>query len=133
MTAENQSGTSVESCPFCERLVAGPLVAETPLAVALLDKFPVSRGHTLVICRRHEPDFFQLDHDEQAAVWRLVADVRQRLFAELSPAGFNVGLNAGAAAGQTVAHAHVHVIPRYDGDVDDPRGGVRAVIPDRAA
>jgi diadenosine tetraphosphate (Ap4A) HIT family hydrolase len=82
---------------------------------------------------RHVPDFFELSADEQHAVWQRVAEVRQRLAQDFAPAGFNVGLNAGSAAGQTVPHAHVHVIPRYDGDVSDPRGGVRWVIPGRAA
>jgi diadenosine tetraphosphate (Ap4A) HIT family hydrolase len=86
-----------------------------------------------VVPTRHVSDFFELSADEQHAVWQRVAEVRQRLAQGFARAGFNVGLNAGSAAGQTVPHAHVHVIPRYDGDVTDPRGGVRWVIPGRAA
>jgi diadenosine tetraphosphate (Ap4A) HIT family hydrolase len=85
------------------------------------------RGHTLAVPTRHVSDFFELSADEQHAVWQRVAEVRQLLAHELAPAGFNVRLNAGSAAGQTVPHAHVH------GDLSDPRGGVRWVIPGRAA
>jgi diadenosine tetraphosphate (Ap4A) HIT family hydrolase len=87
----------------------------------------------LVIPRRHCRGLFDLDADEYAAIWRLVRDVRHALYERLQPDGFNVGANDGTAAGQTVPHAHVHVIPRFDGDVPDPRGGLRWVVPDRAA
>jgi diadenosine tetraphosphate (Ap4A) HIT family hydrolase len=122
------------ACPFCRVLSEHAAAHETRGAAASFpDTFPVSRGHTLVVPVRHVSDFFELSADEQHAVWQRVAEVRQRLTQEFAPAGFNVGLNAGRAAGQTVPHAHVHVIPRYDGDVPDPRGGVRWVIPERAA
>jgi diadenosine tetraphosphate (Ap4A) HIT family hydrolase len=120
-------------CPFCEVIEGDRAALRTTGAAAFPDAFPVSPGHTLVVPTRHVADFFDLDADEQADVWRLVAEVRSRLAAEHAPDGFNVGLNAGAAAGQTVSHAHVHVIPRYRGDVADPRGGVRWLIAERAA
>ena len=107
-------------------------MATNELAVAIPDAFPVGPGHTLVVPRRHVTEFFDLTGDEQTAVWRLVAIVRANLQETRKPDGFNVGLNAGAAAGQTVPHAHVHVIPRYTGDSRDPRGGVRHVIPAKA-
>lgn len=122
-------------CPFCDLIARGPFTAAADHAVAFPDGFPVSRGHTLVVPRRHVADLFALPDEDLAAVWRLVGDVRSILLdAEGSarPDGFNIGINAGAAAGQTVEHAHVHVIPRHAGDVDDPRGGIRKVIPDRA-
>ena len=120
-------------CPFCKRLRAHEmLLASRPLAVAFPDAFPVSPGHCLVIPRRHEPDFFALSREEQEDVWDLVWELRELLEAEHDTASFNVGINAGEAAGQTVAHAHVHVVPRYPGDVPDPRGGVRWVLPDKA-
>jgi diadenosine tetraphosphate (Ap4A) HIT family hydrolase len=124
----------ISICPFC-RILSEHASAHDPrsLAASFPDAFPISPGHTLVVPTRHVSDFFELSADEQHAVWQRVAEVRQRLAQELAPAGFNVGLNAGRAAGQTVPHAHVHVIPRYDGDVSDPRGGVRWVIPGRAA
>lgn len=101
--------------------------------MAILDQYPVTVGHALIVSRRHEADFFDLDNAEQAGMWRLVSEVRAVLQADHGPQGFNVGVNVGSAAGQTVAHTHIHVIPRYTGDVEDPRGGVRAVIPARAA
>ncbi len=121
-----------QACVFCERIASGQIKAENELAVAIADAFPVTAGHTLVVPRRHVTEFFDLSDDEQEAVWRLVAVVRARLLETGKPDGFNVGLNAGAAAGQTVPHAHVHVIPRYAGDSKDPRGGVRRVIPGKA-
>jgi diadenosine tetraphosphate (Ap4A) HIT family hydrolase len=121
------------SCPFCRRIADGPLTAESTGAVAFADAYPVSRGHTLVVPRRHVEGFFSLDLEQQADVWQLVAAVRELLVAEQAPDGFTVGVNDGTAAGQTVAHAHVHVIPRYRGDAADPRGGIRGVIPERAA
>jgi len=100
--------------------------------VAIRDQYPVSEGHTLVVPRRHESDYFQLTEDEQVAMLRLVRIEQARLVQELTPAAFNVGVNAGAAAGQTVLHAHIHLIPRYLGDVPDPRGGVRWVLSGKA-
>jgi diadenosine tetraphosphate (Ap4A) HIT family hydrolase len=120
-------------CPLCGRIEAGRLLAQRGVAVAVADAFPVSPGHSLVLSKRHVADLFDLPHAEQLALWSLVAEVREALRRAHEPDGFNVGVNAGAAAGQTVPHAHVHVIPRYVGDVRDPRGGIRWVIPDRAA
>ena len=114
-------------CPFCRRIEAGDLLAASAASAAFPDGFPVSPGHALVVPRRHVADLFDLAEEEQADLWRLVAAVRARLARERKPDGFNVGANCGAAAGQTVWHAHVHVIPRYSGDVEDPRGGVRWV------
>jgi diadenosine tetraphosphate (Ap4A) HIT family hydrolase len=107
-------------------------LASNAWAVALLDGFPISPGHALIVSRRHVASLFDLSPEEQAGLWALLGPVRDTLLREHAPAGFNVGVNVGAAAGQTVAHVHVHVIPRYDGDVEDPRGGVRWVIPARA-
>lgn len=100
--------------------------------VVLRDRYPVSPGHTLVVPARHAADFFVLPEATQAAAWRAVAAARESIAAVFNPDGFNVGLNVGAAAGQTVAHAHIHVIPRYAGDVVDPRGGIRWVLPNAA-
>ncbi len=92
----------------------------------------MSNGHTLVVPKLHLASFFGLPRDDQADIWRLVAEVRSTLLSELQPDGFNIGMNDGKTAGQTVEHAHIHVIPRFRGDVDDPRGGVRWVLPARA-
>ena len=96
-------------------------------------RISVAQGHTLVVPRRHCADVFELTPAEFEAVWSVVRELRDELHARLRPDGFTIGVNAGEAAGQTVAHAHVHVIPRFHGDVPDPRGGVRWVIPQRAA
>ena len=106
-------------------------VGSNRLAFAIRDRFPVSRGHTLIITRRVVRDWFCATSAERAALLELVDVVKKQLDDELHPDGFNVGFNAGAAAGQTVEHLHVHVIPRFHGDMDDPRGGVRHVIPSR--
>jgi diadenosine tetraphosphate (Ap4A) HIT family hydrolase len=119
------------TCPFCNP-DSSRIVLSNEHAVALRDGFPISEGHTLVVPRKHVASLFDLPDGEQTAVWRLVAEVRQLLERDYAPDGFNIGLNDGEAAGQTVMHAHVHVIPRRRGDADDPRGGVRWVLPQRA-
>ncbi len=121
------------TCPFCAHIASAAALIADGSAVAMPDGFPLNPGHTLVVPRRHIGDLFSLSPVEQADVWRLVARVRERILREHRPDGLNVGLNVGAAGGQTVDHAHVHVIPRLQGDVDDPRGGVRWVVPSRAA
>lgn len=119
------------ACPFCY-LEASSVQLENDYAVAFLDGFPVTAGHTLVVPKRHIASVCDLPEEEQGAVWSLVTQVRAKLLAELKPDGFNIGLNDGTAAGQTVMHAHVHVIPRCHGDVADPRGGVRRVLRKKA-
>jgi superfamily II DNA or RNA helicase/diadenosine tetraphosphate (Ap4A) HIT family hydrolase len=106
-------------------------VAENEHAIAFRDRHPVSPGHTLVVTRRAVATWFDASEAERLAVVRLLDVVKAALDAELHPDGYNVGFNAGPAAGQTVMHLHVHVIPRFQGDMDDPRGGVRHVIPSR--
>jgi diadenosine tetraphosphate (Ap4A) HIT family hydrolase len=118
-------------CPFCH-LEKPRITLENDFSAAFPDAFPVAEGHTLVVPKRHVASLFDLSEAEQAALWRLVALVRGKLASELQPDGFNVGVNDGPAAGQTVLHAHVHVIPRRAGDVADPRGGVRWVVPAKA-
>lgn len=107
-------------------------IARNALAFAIRDGFPVSPGHTLVVTRRLVPTWFDATPEEQAAVMALVNEVKRQLDASHAPDGYNVGFNAGEAAGQTVPHLHVHVIPRYRGDRPDPRGGVRWVVPEKA-
>lgn len=121
----------VPGCPFCD-VSEESIVAESRHALAFRDRYPVSRGHTLVIPRLHGKSLFAQNAQVQADVWHLVAKVRDQLRSALIPDGFNVGVNDGEAAGQTVEHAHVHVIPRFKGDVADPRGGIRWILADRA-
>jgi diadenosine tetraphosphate (Ap4A) HIT family hydrolase len=101
-------------------------------AFVVLDAYPVSPGHSLVISRRHTTDVFDLTDGEVADILRLVRSTRERIDRTLRPTGYNVGVNVGTDAGQTVMHVHVHVIPRYGGDTIDPTGGVRGVIPGKA-
>ncbi len=117
-------------CPFCNPAPAR-LVGQTALAVALRDGYPVNPGHTLVVPRRHIASWFEASTDECMEMFRLVDEVKEALDRELHPDGYNIGINVGEAAGQTVMHLHIHVIPRFAGDVDDPAGGVRFVIPAR--
>lgn len=121
-----------DGCPFCPPYAEGELLAADVAAVAFLAGFPVSPGHALIVPRRHEPDFFALTADEQSALIRLVNPVRGVLDSRFAPDAYNVGVNAGKAAGQTILHTHLHVIPRYAGDVAEPRGGVRWVLPETA-
>jgi diadenosine tetraphosphate (Ap4A) HIT family hydrolase len=118
------------TCFMCS-IESSAIVAENDLALAFRDSFPVSPGHTLVITRRHVRDWFQATRDEQVAILDLIDQVKKQLDDQLHPDGYNIGFNAGQAAGQTIPHLHVHVIPRFEGDVDDPTGGVRLVIPDK--
>lgn len=119
------------NCPFCN-VEAARILLDNEVGIALPDAFPVTQGHTLVLPKQHVVSLFDLDASEQAALWQLAAEVRARLTEEFHPAGFNVAVNDGKAAGQTVMHAHIHIIPRYSGDAADPRGGVRQVIAKKA-
>ena len=115
-------------CPFC-KLSPGRVLDSNDHAVAVADAFPVSPGHTLVIPKRHNSCYFELAMDEIAAVHELLCRMKTRLDETLNPAGYNIGINIGEAAGQTIGHLHVHLIPRFLGDIAEPRGGVRNVIP----
>jgi len=120
-----------KKCPFCPP--KDHEVLEThALAVAIKDSFPLTRGHALVVPRRHVASFFELTAEERAAVLELLDRAKGALDKEYSPDAYNIGINDGAAAGQTVMHLHVHLIPRYKGDADDPRGGVRWIFPKKA-
>lgn len=119
------------SCPFCS-LPDVRVVHENGFAVVIRDAFPVTAGHTLVLPRRHLGSFFELDRHERDAMFDLLAVARDALDREFKPAGYNIGINDGQAAGQTIAHLHVHLIPRSIGDRADPRGGVRWIFPERA-
>lgn len=118
-------------CPFCN-LREERIWIETDSAIALLDSFPVSPGHTLVIPGDHIQTLMDLPENDFNDIWGLVSHVRKLLLEKYKPDGFNIGINEGVAAGQTVPHAHIHVIPRFNGDVPDPRGGIRWVVPQRA-
>ncbi len=100
--------------------------------LAFYDGFPISPGHALVIAKQVTTSLFELPPETQTAVWRTVSTVRDLLQQRHQPDAFNIGLNDGPAAGQTIDHAHIHIIPRYAGDQPDPRGGVRWIFPEKA-
>lgn len=122
--------TTQDVCPFCD-IPPHASVFNNAAAFAIRDDYPVTRGHTLIVPVRHIADWFESSQEEQLAIMNLLEQVKEDLDARLSPDGYNVGFNLGTASGQTVGHLHVHVIPRHAGDVDDPTGGVRLVIPER--
>ncbi len=115
-------------CIFCD-IPTERIVWQDELVFAIRDAFPVTEGHTLLIPKRHVATWFEATEAEQRALMRGLDAAKAQLDATEAPDGYNIGINAGAAAGQTVMHLHVHLIPRRTGDVDDPRGGVRHVIP----
>src|SRR4051794_37819348 len=118
---------NIPTCIFCS--LNREILAESRLSIAFFDGFPVSNGHALVVPRRHIVTIWDMSEEEYVDAFSLVRRVKSLLSERLSPDGFNVGVNSGEAAGQSVWHAHIHVIPRYKGDVPAPRGGGRNVIP----
>ena len=118
------------SCFFCN-IAYELMIAEDELCFAMRDGFPVSEGHTLIIPKRQVADCFDLTDEEIIAMQPMMMELKVKLDEELSPNGYNVGINVNEAAGQTVIHVHMHLIPRYYGDVEHPRGGVRGVIPSK--
>ena len=120
-----------KACPFCTLPIAR-IRGENEHALWIRDGYPVSPGHSLVIPRRHIGSFFEVTAEERTAMLALVDEAKAAAEVEFRPDGFNIGINDGPAAGQTVPHLHIHLIPRYAGDLQDPRGGVRWVIPAKA-
>lgn len=115
-------------CHFCN---PEEIIMSSKLSFAIYDKYPVNPGHMLIIPRRHVADFFDLTFEERADINDLLNQCRDFLIEKHRPDGFNIGVNCGDAAGQTIFHVHVHLIPRYKGDIENPRGGVRGVIPEK--
>ena len=120
-----------QPCPFCT-LPPERVIHRNRSSVVIRDGFPVSAGHTLIIPHRHIGSFFELTTLERDDLLALLDWAKQQLSEQLAPDGWNIGINDGAAAGQTVPHLHIHLIPRFHGDMPDPRGGVRWVIADKA-
>ena len=118
-------------CPFCQ-LDPSKHLFSNDFAIAITDGFPISRGHSLIIPKRHFPSLFDATEEERAALWELLDQTRDHLQKQYHPDAFNIGINDGIAAGQTVMHLHIHLIPRYSGDTEDPRGGIRWVMPEKA-
>jgi ATP adenylyltransferase len=116
-------------CPFCDPTPKRELLSESATVYAMLDQYPVSPGHALIIPKNHMSSYFDLPDRVRTACWLMVARVQTILSQRFRPEGFNIGINVGVAAGQTVPHVHIHLIPRYPGDAPNPVGGVRNVIP----
>lgn len=120
----------MSSCIFCNNDKL-EVVMENKYSFAIYDKYPVNKGHLLIIPKRHVSDFFDCTMEERKSFNYLLEQAKELLDLEYNPSGYNIGINCGEAAGQTIFHVHIHLIPRYNGDMVDPRGGVRGVIPDK--
>ncbi|MFZ4859705.1 MAG: HIT family protein [Desulfuromonadaceae bacterium] len=120
------------TCPFCT-LDPTRILASNTSALAIMDGFPISSGHALIIPKLHIASIFETTGEEREALFDLLEHVKTELQKKYNPDGFNIGINDGIAAGQTVMHLHIHLIPRHSGDQTDPRGGVRWIFPDKAA
>lgn len=118
------------NCIFCN-IDKNRIIKENETAVAIYDNFPVNKGHMLIIPKRHIDNYFETEESDREGLWQLVHECKDFLDEEFKPDGYNVGINCGHTAGQTVMHLHIHLIPRYDGDIQNPRGGVRGVIPEK--
>ena len=120
------------NCVFCQKVEDKDYLIENETAVSFLDSYPLTEGHTLIIPKRHISEIFNLDSKEYTDIWEIINATNKSLTDTLSPDGVDIGVNVGKEAGQTIDHAHLHLIPRYKGDIADPRGGIRWVIPDKA-
>jgi diadenosine tetraphosphate (Ap4A) HIT family hydrolase len=118
------------NCPFCDP-DKKEIVVENDLAYGRYDKYPVNPGHMLIIPKRHFPNYFDATLEEKEDILALIDETRNLIDKIFHPDGYTIGINVGEVAGQTVMHLHVHLIPRYEGDVEDPKGGVRGVIPEK--
>lgn len=114
------------NCIFCRKV---DLVYESDLTFISQDRYPVSPGHTLIVPKRHVPNYFDCTKHEVTELWDSVNLAKEMIEKNYKPDSYNIGINVSKAAGQSVPHTHIHLIPRYEGDVSDPRGGVRSVIP----
>ena len=129
-TTQEKKRDPNDPCLFCTDPRGVSIQHE--LAYSARDSFPASRGHTVVIPRRHVSSFFDLTPEEVAACMGLIKEEKKLIDEEFNPDGYNIGVNVGPAAGQSIFHVHIHIIPRYKGDVENPQGGVRHVIPKKA-
>ena len=124
----------MDGCAFCdieEKIDKSRIIYQDSTWIAMLDGYPVSEGHTLLIPKRHCETYFDLNFLELESLGVTIGIVKRLLDAKYHPNGYNVGVNCGEAAGQTIMHCHIHIIPRYNGDCENPRGGVRGVIPEK--
>ena len=118
----------MKDCIFCG-IEKSKIILCNDLFISIMDEFPVSNGHMLIIPKRHIESIFDLTMNDAESLQLMIVEAKRYITSHYNPDGFNIGCNCGEAAGQTIKHFHVHVIPRYNGDVKNPRGGVRGVIP----
>ncbi|SRR6056297_1924313 len=118
------------SCPFCN-INEDKIIAKNKFSYAIYDKYPVNKGHILIISKEHIRDYFDASTEVREAIFDLMEDCKSLLDNKYNPDGYNIGFNCGKEAGQTIMHFHLHLIPRYEGDIEDPTGGVRGVIPEK--
>ena len=123
--------STTKPCLFCD-MPEARIILRDELAYVVRDSFPVTPGHTLIIPKRHVATLFETTNEERIAMLKLMDQAKRMLDAELHPDAYNIGINDGAAAGQTIPHLHWHLMPRYIGDISDPRGGVRWIFPGNA-
>ena len=121
---------SLNLCPFCNP-TEEDIILKNDLCYARFDKYPVNDGHILIIPFRHFDNYFDATKEEKLALIELIDKAKQYLDKNFNPNGYNIGVNVGKTAGQTIMHVHIHLIPRYKGDMDNPKGGVRGVIPQK--
>ena len=124
----------MDNCPFCnieKTTDKSRIVYQDDTWIAIYDNYPVSEGHVLLIPKRHVETFFNLNMIELGSLGVTIGIIKMILDKKFHPDGYNIGTNCGEAAGQTVMHCHIHIIPRYKGDMENPRGGVRGVIPEK--
>ena len=123
-------GTLNQECPFCNPS-SEDIIIQNELCYARFDKFPVNKGHILIIPFRHFSNYFDATKDEKISIINLIDKAKVFLDKEFKPDGYNIGVNIGKYAGQTICHVHIHIIPRYKGDIDNTKGGIRGVIPSK--
>ena len=121
----------MNDCFFCKCINKKDFTLENEYAIARFDDFPVNRGHLEIVPKRHIKDWWETNDKERKAIFDLLDKAKELIDSKYQPDGYNIGMNLGESAGQSVMHLHVHLIPRYNGDVENPRGGVRAVIPQK--
>ncbi|KHD09227.2 HIT family hydrolase [Candidatus Thiomargarita nelsonii] len=127
----NKNDNTVNVCPFCH-INDNQIIYQDDLVMSIRDGYPLSVGHTLIIPKRHIASLFDATDEEQMALLQALRTLKIELTQQYAPDGYNIGINDGLAAGQTVLHLHIHLIPRYTGDCTDPRGGVRWIFPEKA-
>ncbi|WP_432774504.1 HIT family protein [Brevibacillus gelatini] len=128
MTMQIHTDNKDFPCPFC-RTQSLEIILENDKAIAFYDKYPVQQGHLLIVPKRHVATYFAATDEEIMAIHELIKTGKELLDRKYAPDGYNIGVNVGEYGGQTVMHLHIHLIPRYKGDMEDPRGGIRKAIP----